>query len=367
MIEAFRQFIEQQQLCLPGDKILVAVSGGMDSVVLLDLFSKTNFQIAVAHCNFSLRGAESDEDEQFVKELCLKHRLDFFVKKFDTKKYSKETGLSIQEAARNLRYEWFDELAEKHSYNHIAVAHHFDDQAETFFINLFRGSGVSGLKGMPVKRGKIIRPLLFSRRAEIEKCAIENKLNFREDSSNSSDNYLRNRIRHNILPEIEKLANNFQKTLDNSLEYLAEDEILLKQLIEEKKQNIFLKRKKEYIIPKISLLELDHSAVWLFYLLRDFGFNRTVASEIFSALLEQKVGKVFMSDNHQVLVDRDQLILREKAKKMIHKRKWHLRKKSISLPLKLTPLVFENTGGEILKAEASVAYFDFEKLKFPLL
>ena len=207
MIEAFKQFIEKKQLYSPGDKIFVAVSGGIDSVVLLDLFHKTNFQIAVAHCNFSLRGTESDEDEKFVAGLAKNYNIDFFVKKFNTKKFSKENGLNIQEAARKLRYDWFNSIAEKHNFDKIAVAHHFDDQAETFFINLFRGSGVSGLRGMPIKRDNIIRPLLFARRAEIEKYAAENKLSFREDSSNFSDKYLRNRIRHNLLPEIEKLAN----------------------------------------------------------------------------------------------------------------------------------------------------------------
>jgi len=367
MIEAFKKFVEEKQLCMQGEKILVAVSGGIDSVVLIDLFSKTDFQISVAHCNFSLRDAESDQDELFVRELANKYHIDFFTKKFNTKKYSEKTGLSIQEAARNLRYEWFNELAEKHNFDHIAVAHHFDDQIETFFINLFRGSGVSGLKGMPVKRGKIIRPILFTRRAEIEKYASENQLSFREDSSNSSDKYLRNRIRHNILPEIENTANNFEIALKDSLQFLSEDDILFKQLIQKKKDSIFLIKNKQVIIPQTGLLSFDMPDVWLFYLLKDFGFKRSVTDEIFLALVNKKVGNMFFSDSHQLLVDRNYLIIREKVVKMNHKRKWHLRKRNISFPLKLKPSVIDVEAGLKMRTEPDFGYFDFEKLKFPLV
>lgn len=367
MIEAFKQFVEQKQLCFPGNKILVAVSGGIDSVVLLDLFYKTNYHIAIAHCNFSLRGDESNQDEDFVKGLSDKYRVEFFVKKFNTKKISEKTGLSIQETARNLRYDWFNELAENYNFNHIAVAHHFGDQAETFFINLFRGSGVSGLKGMPLKRDKIIRPLLFARRAEIEQYAHKNKLNFREDSSNSSDKYLRNRIRHNILPEIEKAANNFPLAMADSLRFLSEDEAMLKQLVQKKKESVFLCKNKQIIIPQEGIFCFDAPDVWLFYMLKGFSFNRDVTDEIMLALLEGKIGKIFFSESHQLLVDRGQLIVREKENKMNHNRKWHLRKSSITVPIHLTPRVFNNQDALNLKAGPTLAYFDFEKLKFPLL
>lgn len=367
MIEAFKQFIEQKRLCKNGDNILIAVSGGVDSVVLLDLFSKTNYKIAIAHCNFSLRGDESNQDEEFVKQLAEKYGVEIFIKKFNTKKISEKTRLSIQETARNLRYEWFYELVGQHNFNRIAIAHHFDDQAETFFINLFRGSGVSGLKGMPVKRDKIIRPLLFARRVEIEQYAHKNKLNFREDSSNSSDKYLRNRIRHNILPEIENMANNFPVAIADSLRFLSEDEIMLKQLVQKKKESVFLFKNKQIVIPQEGIFCFDSPDVWLFYMLKGFGFTRGVTDEIMLALLENKIGKIFFSESHQLLVDRGQVIIREKLHKMNHKRKWHLRKRSISVPLKLTPRVFENSTSVKLKKEPAFAYFDFEKLKFPLI
>jgi len=366
MIEAFRHYIHQKKLCNASEKILVAVSGGIDSVVMLDLFSKINYHFSIVHCNFSLRGDESDMDEHFVKELAEKYNVDFFIKKFNTIKDAEKNGLSIQETARNLRYDWFDELAKQQGFDHIAVAHHFDDQVETFFINLLRGSGVTGLKGMPVKRGKIIRPLLFARRSEIVQHATDYKLGFREDSSNSSDKYLRNRIRHNILPEIEELSNYFEIALTDSLEYLSEDDLLLKQIIQEKKNTIFIYKNNLLIIPMSKLKLLDNFDIWLYYLLKDLGFNRAVTDKIV-ALPEEKVGKIFYSESHQLLVDRDQLIIREKVNEMNHKRKWHLRKRSISIPLKLKPSVIENDADLKFRTESKFAYFDFEKLEFPLL
>lgn len=367
MIQDFQNFIRQNKLCEQDDKILVAVSGGIDSVVLLDLFLKNEYKVAVAHCNFSLRGLESEGDESFVRNLAINLNTEFFLKKFNTKKIAESMGLSVQETARNLRYEWFDELACQLGYTHIAVAHHFDDQAETFFINLFRGSGISGLRGMPLKRGKIIRPLLFARRTGIENYAKTQKISFREDSSNASDNYLRNRIRHYVLPEIEKLASNFSLSLNKSLEHLADDEFLLQHLLDKKKQEIISFKNNVVLIQKKDLLTLEKTETWLYYLLKDYGLNQPTASRITYALLKNEVGKKFFFGNNQLLVDRDYIIIIEKATPMNPTRKWHLRKRSISVPLKLKPHVFENSPEFILQKDPNIAYFDFEKLTFPLL
>lgn len=364
MIDSFKQFIRKKELCTEGDKILVAVSGGIDSIVLLDLFFKAGFSVSIAHCNFLLRGEESDQDEKFVKTLAEKYHLPIFIKSFDTKKISKELKLSIQETARKLRYDWFEELAGKEKFARIAIAHQGDDQAETFFINLFRGSGVSGLKGMPVRRGEIIRPLLFARRKEIAKYAADQQLQFREDSSNFKDKYLRNRIRHKIIPEIDRLKENFRETLANSLEYLAEDDLLLKQYIEEKKKSVVQAGEKSVKILLSSILNLEPVRIWIYYLLKDYNFKRESTDQILISLIENQVGKIFSSPSHELLIDRKQLIIIKKSK---NAGSISNLKEDFNIPLKLIPSVFDVKSGMKFSGNPAFAFFDFDKLRFPLL
>ena len=204
MLEAFQRFITTNHLCTTEDKILIAVSGGIDSIVMLDLFYRAGYSFGIAHCNFNLRAEESDQDEVFVKGLAEKYNVEYHVKSCDASVYAEKSKCSIQEAARELRYQWFDELCLLEGYKKIAIAQHTDDQVETFFINLLRGSGVAGLKGIPVKRDLIIRPILFAERSDIERYVKNEKLAYREDSSNLSNKYLRNQIRHKLLPELKK-------------------------------------------------------------------------------------------------------------------------------------------------------------------
>src|SRR3954466_3457846 len=194
MQKALSTYIQQEHLFNPKDKILLTISGGIDSVVMCDLFHAVGLSFAIAHCNFQLRGEESDGDEQFVKNLAIKYKVPFHHIRFDTKAYVKQNKLSTQVAARELRYNWFEEIRKEHSYQFIATAHHQGDIIETFFINLIRGTGISGLRSIIPKQGKIIRPLLFSTRTAILTYAEKNNISYREDSSNASDDYLRNKI-----------------------------------------------------------------------------------------------------------------------------------------------------------------------------
>ena len=176
----------------PKDKLLIAVSGGVDSVVLCELCKRSGYDFSIAHCNFQLRGEESNEDENFVKELAAKYEVEFFVKKFDTAKYAAENKVSIQVAARELRYEWFKQLlnsSTRQPANYLLTAHHADDNIETILMNFFKGSGINGIKGILPKQGNIVRPLLFTKKEDLLSFATENKLAYREDSSNSSDKY----------------------------------------------------------------------------------------------------------------------------------------------------------------------------------
>ena len=234
MIDDFHHYISHYNLCDKNDRILLAVSGGIDSVVMLDLFYRAKYKIAIAHCNFQLRANDSDEDEQFVKKLGEKYGVEVFTKRFETNTYALSNNLSTQVAARELRYTWFEELRKETSFDQVAVAHNEDDKVETFFINLSRGSGLKGLKGIPLKRDKIIRPVLFASREKIVAYAKKSKLVFRDDSSNKEDKYLRNKIRLNLIPELEKISPKFSHSVIDSINHLSEADILLQQLLEEK-------------------------------------------------------------------------------------------------------------------------------------
>jgi len=210
MLRHFTEYLHKQLNIEANDRILLTISGGIDSVVMLDLFSRVHSNIGIAHCNFKLRDKDSDADVHFVSKLADHYKAEFYSRSFDTQDYAESKGISVQMAARDLRYQWFEEIREKHNYKYIATAHHMDDQVETFFINMFRGTGLSGIRGMKAKTGHIIRPLLFTDRKSIESYLLTNGLTYREDSSNASDKYLRNKIRSS--PEHNNQQSSLSKT-----------------------------------------------------------------------------------------------------------------------------------------------------------
>ena len=215
-------------------KLILALSGGIDSMVLADLLLKAKADFVVAHCNFQLRGEESDGDERFVRDYAGRNGLKVFVKQFDTTGYAKAHGLSIEMAARELRYAWFEELRQQLNYDYIAVAHHADDQLETFFINLVRGAGIRGLKGMQPVNGNLIRPLLDVSREEIHQYALENGIQWREDHTNAETQFLRNKIRHELLPVIDDISKEGRASILKSIHHLASENDLYRELLKEK-------------------------------------------------------------------------------------------------------------------------------------
>ena len=316
MLPPFNKFIETNQLIQNSDKILLTISGGIDSMVMLDLFIKSNIKIAVAHCNFDLRGIESEGDEKLVLETCLKNKIEFFTIKFNTKIFAEENKISIQMAARQLRYDWFNKIALENNCEFIATAHHQNDVAETMLINITRGTGMSGLHGILPKKNNIIRPLLFTNKAEITDYANENNIAFREDSSNKKDDYWRNKIRHLVIPKLEELNANTVNNFYLLSKKINADEILLNERINELKSK-FVKTSNNLVY--INLEIMQHAAVTsiLFNILSEYNINETAILNIIENH-ENNSGIIFESETHEVLIDREFIIIRERKMEEFH-------------------------------------------------
>lgn len=307
MVKRFQKHILKQFPYLIDSKVLIAISGGIDSVVLAQLIQQINCEPAFAHCNFKLRGKESDLDATFVKNLGSFLNIPVYVKKFDTEHYAKEQGVSIQMAARTLRYEWFEKLAETHRYDYILTAHHKDDNLETFLINLTRGTGLDGLTGIPQKNDKIVRPLLHFSRKEIETYAIENKMKWREDQSNKSTKYYRNKIRHEVVPILKELNPSLLSSFEKTLKNLNESHLLIRDRIESLQSHVFSMRldgTQTISIKKIK--ELKSPKANLYQLLKPYGFTNW---KDMSSLLKAQSGKQLYSKTHRLIKNRDELLL----------------------------------------------------------
>jgi len=316
-----QKHIAENQLFNKNDKILIAVSGGVDSIVLLDMlcaatsiFDDKSLHFALAHCNFQLRGQESEDDELFVRKLAEKYEIPFFCKRFDTQAITEEKKSSIQIVARNLRYTWFYELLEKLDFQYIATAHHQNDSIETVLYNLTKGTGIAGLHGILPKNGKIIRPLLSSSKNEILDYAIENQLLWREDSSNASDKYSRNLIRHQVIPILHKINPNLEETFkDNILRISAVERIFREEVrrFKEKISIITIENKEEiYHLDIEKIRNESENLIKLHEILKDFGFNFTQTKLIINSL-DKSAGKLFHSNTHTLLRDRKTLIIRK--------------------------------------------------------
>jgi len=308
MLQAFKTYITKEKLFLSGEKILLAVSGGMDSVAMAELFFRAKFSFAIVHCNFQLRGEESDKDEVFVSLLARKYKVPFFNKRFLTKELTESKNISIQMAARELRYGWFHELLTKEGYPYLATAHHLDDQIETFFINMMRSTGIAGFHGIFPKQGKIIRPMLFASREEIEGFVKKNDLIYREDKSNQEIKYLRNKIRHELIPVLAEINPGFSNILTENIYRIREAEKIFRNTIDQVRNTLVRKEKERIFISIRDIKKLTPCITYLFEFLSSFGFNYPVVNDVVKAL-DEEPGKQFYSPTHRLIKDRDDLII----------------------------------------------------------
>jgi len=366
MLKKVKKYIHNHNLFDSSDKILLAVSGGIDSMVLLDLLQKMNCNFAVAHCNFNLRGQESDGDEAFVSSYCEEKKIELFKISFQTKTYANEKKISIQMAARELRYNWFQEIYQANDFKYIALAHHANDVVETFHINLSRGTGIKGLSGIKAKIGNLIRPLLFATRDEIIGYQKENKLDFREDSSNSSVKYARNKIRHEIIPSLEKINSAYSQNVLKSIENLLEVEKIYNQQIEEKRKEIVIFENHLYKINIDKLLKTAAPKTFLFEFIREFGFESDNLEQIYESVTNQ-TGCEFLSENFILLKNRNEFIV--KRKENAQKTDIFIDKNCLQLKINeinFTFSEFEKKQDFVMEKKQEIALLDFDKLEFPL-
>jgi tRNA(Ile)-lysidine synthase len=308
LLTAFQQYIKQQNLFNSKDKLLLAVSGGVDSVVLCELCKQAGYDFVIAHCNFQLRGSESDRDEDFVRKLAETYAVDVFVKSFDTKKYAEENKLNIQVAARALRYDWFNELAAAKNIQHILTAHHANDNMETLLMNFFKGTGINGLKAVLPKHDHIIRPLLFAKKEELLAFTAGHKLAFVEDSSNASDKYTRNYFRNQLIPGLQKVFPQVEENLMNNIERFREIELLYNQATTLAKKKLLEPRGNEMHIPVLKLLKTEPLNTIIYEIIKDFGFTAHQTAETMT-LLKSESGKYIQSSTHRIIKNRNWLII----------------------------------------------------------
>lgn len=345
---------------LYAQKSLLAISGGIDSTVLTHLCNGENLNFELAHCNFKLRGNESEEDEKFVKELGRKLDLKVHVKAFNTLQYAEKNSKSTQIAARELRYAWFEKLCKEESLDYILTAHHLNDDIETFFINTLRGTGLKGLTGIPAQHGNIGRPLLKFTRPQISAFAKQNDINWREDCTNATEDYLRNRIRHHIVPFFEREANNFSSNFGATREHLAQAFDLLEDYSEILRREIVQKQGETYYLNVQRIKAKPHPQGVLYRLLHKFGFS---AWEDIYELLEAQPGKQVFSENYRLIRDREYLILGTRNQKEQKKILVHKNDKEVRFPV--GRIICQNVIN-VTDREKNLAYLAPEKLNFPM-
>lgn len=403
LLQRFIDNIQQKNLFQKQDRLLLAVSGGVDSVVMCELFRQAGFSFEIAHCNFQLRGEESERDEAFVKSLGEIYSAKVYIKKFDTEKYATEKKLSIQVAARELRYEWFEELMIEvsgvrnevsvisnelsaisnepsaiskqasnstsyiaHRTTYLLTAHHANDNIETLLMNLFKGTGIKGLQGILVKQGKIIRPLLFAKKEEILSFARENNLLFAEDSSNLSDKYTRNYFRNQLIPSIQKVFPEVEDNLLHNIERFKDAEILYQQAIQLHKKKLLEYKGNEIHIAVLKLIKADPLKTIIYEIIKEYGFTAHQTSEVLH-LLKSESGKYISSATHKIIKDRKWIIISPHNTELAA---------TILIDKNDKKVVFENGYLEIKKSEInnipvstenSIATLDAKNITYPLL
>ena len=359
MLLKFKNQLAENFSLLKDKKLLLAISGGLDSMVLTHLFQQLDYGFALAHCNFQLRGLESFEDQKFVQNYADESKIQIFITQFDTEAFAKDYKLSTQVAARELRYNRFYELLNDNNFDYLLTAHHADDNLETFLINLSRGTGIDGLTGIPVENEQVIRPLLLFTREEISDYAKENNIEWREDSSNASDKYLRNKIRHDLIPILKDINPNFLTAFQKTQNYLQEAKGMVEDASIMVYQQVAQEIGDEIHYDLKQLTRLPNYKSYLYQWLREFGF--TAWEDIYN-LVEAQTGKMVLAKEFRLLKNRDFLILSTLNEDNATEYWIEQGQKEVNIPLNIT---FTPTDDYFI-TENTTIFVDENKLKFPL-
>jgi tRNA(Ile)-lysidine synthase len=389
LLQRFQQYISDNHLFSPKDRLLLAVSGGIDSVVLCELCKQAGYSFVIAHCNFKLRAEESERDAAFVQQLAQSYNVPLLIKEFDTQGYAERNKLSIQEAARELRYGWFNELLHRETANPdkpgqavkremedahcplptahcLLTAHHLDDNIETMLMHFFRGTGMHGLRGMLPKQGQIVRPLLFARKQELKQFATENKLSWVEDSSNALDKYSRNYFRNQLIPLVQKIYPEAENNLAGNLRRFADMELLYEQAVELHKKKLLEYKGGEVHIPVLKLQQSQPLHAIVYEIIKAFGFSAAQVEEVIK-LLGSESGRYVQSATHRIIKNRRWLIIApaqsEQAQTLV------IDKDEDQIVFENGSLHFEqlNSKNVQLVNDAAIALIDLETIQFPLL
>ncbi|MDR2886924.1 MAG: tRNA lysidine(34) synthetase TilS [Bacteroidales bacterium] len=345
-------------------KYLLAVSGGIDSMTMASLFRKAGIDAGIAHCNFSLRGNESDLDEELVKQYAAENNMPFLHIRFDTGKYAAAQGISIQMAARNLRYEWFEKTRINHEYHYIATAHNLNDNVETLLLNLVRGTGIKGLTGIQPAAGYIVRPLLFALRSEIESHAMENGIVFREDRSNSETKYTRNKIRHLVLPLLREINPSVEKTLDETIERMQETGQAVESHVAAIRGKVSETEGNRTVFNIDGLERLQPNKTILYELFKPFGLSGTQAGEL-SEIIAGQTGKRIITKSHTILKDRERIVVSPNSNNTVYEviNSYRELEKTSLFNSVATVLVTDNFK---IPADSIIACLDEDEIKYPL-
>ena len=372
LLNIFTTYIQKENLFQKKDNLILAVSGGIDSVVLCELCSQAGFNFKIAHCNFQLRGEESVRDETFVQQLGEKYNVPVITRRFATNEYATEKKISIQVAARELRYKWFDELLNEDSAKtnppsqptFLLTAHHANDNVETLLMNFFKGTGIKGLRGILPKQGKIIRPLLFGTKEAIRSFAGENNLGFVEDSSNLSDKYTRNYFRNQLIPSVEKVFPKVEENLLDNISRFNDISELYLQAITLHKKKLLVQVGNEIHIPVLKLQKARPLQTIVYEIIKDYSFTSHQTVDVLH-LLKSESGKYISSSTHKIIRNRKWIIItpnnsQETSLIIISENTKHA-------DFPEGKLVFEKTRDNTISSDSSIAVIDADTVKYPLI
>ena len=366
MFEEFKSYIEKNNLLGKHDRILLAVSGGIDSMVMTHLFKRMGTDTGIAHCNFSLRGTESDLDEEMVRDFAEKNGIPFYIIRFKTIEHASAKGISVQMAARELRYEWFEKTRLENNYSHTAVAHNMNDNIETMLINLTRGTGLTGLSGMRPSANKIIRPLLFASRHEIEKYCIENKVPFREDKSNTETKYTRNKIRHLVIPVLKEINPSLEESLKATAARLAGIDEILSEYIEKIRAGSSFKKGTTTIFNVESLKMFQKSKALLYELFSAYNVTGSVSTGLIR-LISGGTGKQLFTKTHRIVRDRDEIIVSPLGTESFEKIEIACVEDLQNVPGIKSAIEIDISPGYRIPRRKGIACMDSERIEYPLV